>query len=200
MSAAPLWNTGLQHLQATMRRTIWTPTLAWLAAVTAALALALAAPSETNVMGKLPDITIKRLDQQRIVLPHGLPADRTLALVAFDHEHSGEIQSWIRGLRLNQDSSISWIKMPVLEDPGSEQARLAIENNLLARYRGKAARARLVPVFTNREAFVRAAGLSSARHASVLVLDREGKVLARAEGPFDEAKAQALRETLLARD
>ncbi len=30
-----------------------------------------------------------------------------------------------------------------------------------------------------------------------MVLNREGKVLARAEGLFDENKAQALRETLL---
>ena len=33
----------------------------------------------------------------------------------------------------------------------------------------------------------------------MLVLNRDGKVLARAEGRFDEDKAQALRETLLAR-
>ena len=33
-------------------------------------------------------------------------------------------------------------------------------------------------------------------HASVLVLNREGRVLARAEGQYDPDKAQALRETL----
>lgn len=179
-----------------MRNTIWTPTLAWLAAVTAAFALALAAPSETHVMGKLTTLIAKRSDPRQMVLPHGLPADRTLVLVAFGRQHSGEIQSWVRGMRLDQDAAIAWIKMPVLEDPGSEQARQAIENNLLAGQRSERSRARLVPVFTNREAFSRAAGLSGARHASVLVLDREGKVLARAEGRFDEKKAQALRETL----
>jgi hypothetical protein len=54
-------------------------------------------------------------------------------------------------------------------------------------------------VFTDRQAFIRAAGLTGTEHVWVLVLDREGKVLARAEGPYDERKAQALRETLLAR-
>jgi hypothetical protein len=53
-------------------------------------------------------------------------------------------------------------------------------------------------VFTDRDAFIRAAGLSGTEHAWVLVLNREGKVLARAEGLYDEAKANALRETLLA--
>jgi len=106
-----------------MTKTTWTPTLAWLGAVSAALALAFAAPSESNFMGRLPTISVKRLDQQRIVLPHGLRAERTLALVAFDRSHRPEIQSWIQGLRLDQDASIAWFKMPVLNDPGTEQGR-----------------------------------------------------------------------------
>jgi hypothetical protein len=179
-----------------MTRTIWTPTLAWLAAVTAALVLAMAAPSETSFLGRLPTLAAKRLDQQRIVLPQGLPADRTLALVAFHSGQRDEIRSWIRGLRLERDASIAWFKMPVLNDPGSEQARNHIESILLARHAQEIDPSRLVPVFTDREAFIRAAGLTGTRHAWVLVLDRDGKVLARAEGRFDRDKAQALRETL----
>jgi hypothetical protein len=182
-----------------MKRTIWTPTLAWLAAVSAALVLAFAAPDETNVMGRLPTLTAKRLDQQPVVLPNQLPAERSLALIAYTREQRTEIDSWIRGLRLDQDSSIAWFRMPVMNDPGDEGARNAIEQKLMDRHPSEAARSRLVPVFTNREAFVRAAGISGMDHASILVLNRDGKVLARAEGLFDENKAQALRETLLAR-
>lgn len=181
-----------------MTKTIWTPTLAWLAAVTAALMLALAAPNETNFLGRLPTLTAKRLDQQRILLPQGLPAERTLALVAFRSSQRDEVRSWIRGLRLDQDPSIAWFKMPVLNDPGTEKARNEIESILLAGHARDIDRSRLVPVFTDRDAFIRAAGLTGTRHAWVLVLDRDGKVLARAEGRFDQHKAQALRETLLA--
>lgn len=182
-----------------MTNTIWTPTLAWLAAVTAALLLALAAPNESSFLGRLPTLTVKRLDQQRIVLPQGLPAERTLALVAFQPSHRNEIRSWIRGLRLDQDPSIAWVKMPVLNDPGSERARSDIESVLLAGHPADSDRSRLVPVFTDRDAFIRAASLPGTEHAWVLVLDREGKVLARAEGQFNQDKAQALRETLLPR-
>jgi hypothetical protein len=180
-----------------MTRTILTPTLAWLAAVSAALALALAAPNESNFLGQLPTLSVKRLDQQRVVLPQELPAQRTLALVAFRSSHREEIRSWIKGLRLDQDDSIAWFKMPVLKDPGSEQARSDIESVLLASHPADIDRSRLVPVFTDRDAFIRAAGLPGHEHAWVLVLDRDGRVLARAEGKFDEDKAQALRETLL---
>ncbi|MBA3773038.1 MAG: hypothetical protein H0X13_11275 [Ramlibacter sp.] len=180
-----------------INRTIWTPTLAWLGAAVAALVLALAAPSESDVMGRLPEVTVKRLDQQRVVIPSGFTADRVLALVAYSKSHRADIQSWIQGLRLDQDSSIEWFKMPVLDDPGDEGARDALERRLLAQLPPDGDRSRLVPVFTDRQAFIRAAGLSGPEHVSVLVLNRDGKVLARAEGRFDEAKAQALRETLL---
>jgi len=182
-----------------LKRTIWTPTFAWLAAASAALALALAGPDESDVMGRLPSFAAKRLDQQALALPGQLPSDRTLALVAYTRHQREEVQSWIHGLELQGNSAIPWFRLSVINDPGSEVARSEVEKRLLARYPQAAERARLVPVFTNREAFARAAGTSSTEHAAVLVLDRDGHVLARAEGAFDETKAQALRETLLAR-
>jgi hypothetical protein len=187
------------RMEATMKRTIWTPTFLWLAAAGAALALAVAAPDEVNLMGRLPTFTAKRLDQQALVLPGQLPADRTLALVAYTRHQREEVQSWIRGMQLDTDPSIPWFRLSVVNDPGSQPARSEVERKLLARYPHDAERARLVPVFTNREAFARAAGVSGTEHAAVLVVDRDGHVLARAEGPFDATKAEALRETLRVR-
>jgi hypothetical protein len=177
-----------------LRRTDWAPTLAWLAAAGGALVLALATPSESNVMGRLPMPTAKRLGQQQ--LPAELPTGRTLALVGFEPNQRMELHSWIDGLRLRQDPQIPWIKMPVLKDPGSEDARSAIESRLVTGHASANGRAPVVPVFTDQNEFIRAAGLSGKDHASVLVLNRDGKVLARAEGMYDPAKAQALRETL----
>lgn len=172
-----------------MWQTLWTPTLAWLGAATGALILAGVAPSETSLMGRLPSRAVQRLG------PPGVPSDRVLALVGFDRSHRGEINSWIDGLRLHEDRSIPWVKMPVLDDPGDEAARQALEGRIRATHDLPAQR--LVPVFTDRGQFIRAAGLSGGDHASVLVLDREGQVLARAEGQFDSARATAIRETLL---
>jgi hypothetical protein len=188
----------LHVADAMMTRTPWTPTLAWLAAVSAALALAVIGPNEASLMGRLPVLAAKRPDHQAVLLPQGLPAERTLALVAFQRTQRSEVQSWIDGLRLEEDRTIAWLRMAVLNDPGNEQAREAIEARLSERTSSGTDRSRLVRVFTDRDAFVRAAGLTSAEHAWVLVLNRDGKVLARAEGAFDEDKARALRQTLLA--
>lgn len=177
-------------------KSIWLNTLAWGLAVALALALAFAAPSESTVMGKLPSLMAKRLDQQPLPLPQGLPSERTLALIAFSKHQQPEVESWINGLQLRHDPAINWVRMPVLQDPGHAQGRSAIENRLLARYASQGERERMVPVFTDRAAFIRAAGLGGPHNAYAVVLNRNGDVLARAEGLFNEGKASALRETL----
>ena len=178
-------------------KTIWFQLFAWLAAVTIALLFAFAAPNESTLMGRMPALSAKRLNQQPISLPEGLPAGRTLALVAFQRGQRAESESWIKGMELREDGPIQWLMMRVLDDPGSESARAEIEQRIMARHGALVDQSRLVPVFTNREAFMRAAGMSSADHAWVLVIGRDGQVLARVEGEYTAEKGEALRQTLL---
>lgn len=173
--------------------------MGWSAAVALATGMAFVAPSESSVMGRLPDATVKPLQQPIVLLTEALPADRTLALVNFSRAQRPEVESWIHGLGLKDDSSIAWVRMPVVNDPGDERSRAAVERKLLERYPSAWERSRMVTVFTDREAFVRSAGLSGTNSAYALVIGRNGEVLARAEGVFDQDKAAALRETLLAR-
>lgn len=184
-----------------MAGTIWTPVMGWVGAIGAALALAIAAPSESGLLGRLPSFTAKRLhDQAPVALPQQLPSVRTLALVVFKSGQQDEAQGWIDGLRLNQQSSIAWVRIPVISDRNDEAKRREKEAALLARYPAEVDRARIMAIVADKEAFVRATGLTSTDHVSVLVLDRTGNVLAKAQGPYDPAKAGALRETALAPD
>ena len=78
--------------------------------------------------------------------------------------------------------------------------RAELQDKLLARYPSGVDRAALMPVFTDRDAFLRVAALDNHDQVYVLVLNRQGEILARAEGRFDAAKAEALRETLQAHE
>ena len=181
-------------------KTTWTSTLAWLLAASAATVMAVAAPNEKSVMGQLPSFMARTLTAQTIAVPGGLPAERTLALIAFRSTQRAHIDGWVQGLNLDTDPSIAWVRMPVLNDPGNTAARSAIETKLLRIYPADAERARLLPVFTDRTRFIRAAGLNGTDQVYAVVINREGDVLARAEGAFDADKATKLRETLLQRD
>ena len=176
-------------------KTTWAPHLLVIGS-RAEGALAWARAQRDSLMGQLPAFAGLTLNRESVRVPHGLPAERTLALITFRSTQKDHIDGWIHGLNLKDDASISWLRMPVLNDPGSAEGRSAIENKLLRNYPAEAERARMLPVFTNRDNFVRSAGLNGTDQVYAVVINREGEVLARAEGLFDPGKAQNLRETL----
>ena len=102
----------------------------------------------------------------------------------------------IEGLNLKNDSSISWVRIPVLSDPGTADGRSDAEKRLLERYTANEERTRMLPMFMDKAAFARSTGLTNIDQSYAVVLNRQGDVLARVEGPFDANKAQTLRETL----
>ena len=175
---------------------IWTGPLAWAAIALAALVFAVATPHDASVMGRLPELKAQWADRQPVAFPQGLPAERTLALVTFHRDHRKDAESWINGLQLHNDPSIAWVRMPVINDPKDPVLRGEVETRLLSRYTSDAERVNLHPVFTDRAAFIQSTGVGNAEQAHVLVVNRHGEVLARVSGRYDEAKAQALLQTL----
>lgn len=174
-------------------KSVWSPTLVWIVAVAAALVLAWATPTESRVMGRLPELQAQRMDQRPVALPHGLDAERTLALISFHRDHRATIDGWIQGLQLGRDASVRWLRMAVVSDPGDDAGRNAIEQRLRERYGQEPG---VLRVFTDPQAFARSAGLADVAQPLAVVVNRQGEVLARVQGPFDAAKAQTLRETL----
>jgi hypothetical protein len=170
----------------------------WLVAAGLAFALAFASPNDSSVMGRLPAFMAHTLTQRPMTVPADLPSDRTLALITFKRTQKEHADSWVHGLNLKNDPSIKWIRMPVVNDPGTPEGRDEIQNRLLGRYTAEDDRANLLPVFTDRQNFIRSAGLSGVDQVVAVVVNRQGEVLARVEGQFDEAKAANLRETLRA--
>lgn len=178
-----------------MNRTT-TITIIWLTVAATGIGFAFLHPNDSKVMGQLPAQATQSLTRTPVNLPEGLPSDRTLALVTFNRNQRGQADSWIEGLNLKNDSSISWVRIPVLTDPGTTDGRSEAEKRLLERYTAEAERTKMLPMFMDKAAFAKSTGLNSTEQAYAVVLNRQGEVLARVEGPFDAGKAQTLRETL----
>ena len=178
-----------------MNRTFVT-TFAWVAAAGAGIGFAMWYPTEASVMGQLPAHSTQSLNRTPISLPEGLPSDRTLALVTFHRDQRSQADSWIEGLNLKNDASISWVRIPVLGEPNTPNAKSDAETRLLGRYTADIERAKMLPMFIDKAAFARAIGLKNTEQGYAVVFNRQGEVLARVEGPFDANKAQILRETL----
>ena len=172
---------------------------AWILAISVAFLLAFAAPSESSVMGHLPAFVTQNLLRQPVSLPAGFAADRTLALITFKRGQRPEIDGWVQWVKaLNQSERqpVSWLRMTVVNDPGTNGGRQEVWSRLLDRYPGDDERANFVPVFTDHSNFVRETGFNGTDQVMAVVLNRQGDVLARAEGAFDATKARSLLETL----
>ena len=180
-----------------MNRTIATA-LAWVAAAGAGVALSVWYPTESSVMGQMPAHSTQSLSRTPVTVPEGLPSDRTLALVTFHRDQRSQADSWIQGMNLKNDPSISWVRIPVLGEPETPNARSDAEKRLLGRYTTDMERAKMLPMFVDKASFARATGLNNIGQAYAVVLNLQGEVLARVEGPFNVDKAQLLRETLTA--
>lgn len=170
--------------------------LVWLAVAAIGIGFAFLSPTESKVMGQLPAHVTQTLSRTPVSLPEGLPSERTLALVTFSRTQRAQADSWIEGMNLKNDPSISWIRIPVISDPDTPDGRTTAEKRLLERYTGEAERTKMLPMFMDKAAFAKATGLNSIEQGYAIVLNRQGDVLARVQGPFDPTKAQNLRETL----
>lgn len=176
---------------------VWMDTAAWAGTVIAALAFAVAAPKGLAVLGRLPPVAASNLNREPVMVPEGLKADRTLLLLNFKGGQGKDIETWITGLHLRDDTSTAWLRMPVLDESGAAR-RSQVEGRLLSHHVAPTERANVVPVFTDQAAFLQSAGLTRTDVVYVVVVNRQGEVLARAEGPYDIAKAKVLHDTLVA--
>ena len=175
-------------------KSVWTATLAWAAVVLAAIFLAFAVPRAHPALGRLPAGIGEKMDQVPVV--RSRDDERRIVIVTFSREHRGAAETWIRGLQLDRQA-YAWVRMPVVDDPGSPALRLQAEGRILARYASLADRSNLLPLVTDRSLFVGATGVPDTRQAHVLVVNRRGEVLARVSGPYDADKAATIVGTVL---
>ncbi len=176
----------------------WKDSLLWATIASAAVLLAFATPAGQTVLGRVPHLIGVDLNKKPMRIPAGLTAERTLVLVSFQRGHGKDIDTWISGMSLREGGAVQYVRMPVLDDPGHLDGRSAVETRLQARVPDAQERSKVVPVFTDQQAFLRSVGLSSPEHISALVLNRSGEVLARVEGPFSLEKKELIEGALKA--
>ncbi len=176
----------------------WKDGLLWALIASTGVLFALATPTGLTILGSMPQVMGVDLNRKPISIPASLTADRTLVLVSFQRGQGRDIDSWVQGMGLTENGSIAWVRMFVRSDPGDVGVRAAIENRLQARYPSAQERSKVVPVFTDQEAFMKSVGLSATDQISALILNRNGEVLARVEGPFDATKKIVIEDALKA--
>jgi hypothetical protein len=134
-------------------------------------------------------LEVRDLNGRALTVPGGLPAQRTLLLVGFRHADHAALDGWRQGLRLSPTDA-AWLETPVIR-VRSGLIRRMILDGMRSGASTPEARAHLAPAFADPGTVAAELGVDPGR-AAVVVVDRSGRVLARASGAYDPAQARAL--------
>lgn len=142
----------------------------------------------------LPALQSKDLNGRELTLPHDLPGERTLLIVAFEREQQSDVDTWTTGLKL-AGSNLPWFELPVIENPGA-LARWFISGGMRRGIKDQALWQHVVTLYTRKADFKTALGITSEKSVQVLVVDRQGQVLERVIGDYSAVEAGKLMRPL----
>lgn len=157
---------------------------------TVGLSLALIATlSATAPAAPLASLTLRDLDGAEHTLPRSWSGGGVLIL-GFSHDARAGMDQWVEALSL--ESRHNWLETPVIGAVPS-LVRPMILAGMRSRYAGDR-RGHVTPVFDNAESLTQFVN----RHGDivVLVLNENGEVLARADGPATTTSATQIQDAM----
>jgi hypothetical protein len=152
--------------------------------------------AEVTPVFRMPETTGKDLNGKAWKAPGELPADRTLVILGYEQEQQVAIDTWTDGMGLAQPgNTVPWIEMPVIDEPGMVM-RWIIDTGMQRGIPDKEVRSHVWTVYTDRKAFLTACGIDSVDVIHVLVVARDGTILARESGRHTDEAAARIRAVL----
>lgn len=159
---------------------------------------------------RFPDLEVRSLAGEELLLPRDLPAPLTLVVCAFRQWQQGLVDEWIAWavdvagvapspLGLDPGARAVVVEVPVL-GRRYRPARRVIDGGMAASIRVPAVLARTLTAYTDVAAFCRAAGITSTETVHPMVVRRDGAVLAHVAGSPDEHRRAVVRAALPAAD
>jgi hypothetical protein len=188
MLASSRFNTGVEQETTMFMR---------LAFVACLLSMALQPwPAHVNdANNTMPTVQAESLAGVAMVLPRDLPAERTVVMIGFEFDHQAVMDDWLAKMAL-RDTQKPWLQ---LHGIGQGYGWLSgfINSRKRPYFKDTYLQERVVPVYIDVRAFLVAMGLADSQKAVfVMVVQRDGKVLAKAQGAYSPAAATALMAAL----
>ena len=144
----------------------------------------------------IPRLHARDLNGNNWVIPHNLPAEKTLLLFAFKREQQNSIDSWIDGLGLRApESKIAWIEIPLLQKSW-KLLRSWIDQRMKRGITDYDLRGHVWTIYTNRDSFLKDIGLTSANSIYALVVRKDGTVLSSAFGEYASSAGEIVLKAL----
>jgi len=148
---------------------------------------------------KFPTVSGFNLNRQELELPRDFLGDLNLLFVPFLQYQQTIVNTWIP-LADKLESSypeLAYYELPTINELPA-LSRTFINEGMRAGIPNAKARERTVTLYIDLEKFMRALSIPTKDEVHVLLVDRQGSILWRTTGSFDEAKGSALAEAIVA--
>ncbi len=144
-----------------------------------------------------PSLKASDLNKQEVQLPGGLKGEWNLLLIGFLREHQNDIDTWLPSLPaiVQSHPKLAYYELPVIAR-SNFMLRWVIATGMRGGIPDKAQRARTITLHLDKKPFRDALGLATEDRIYVLLVNKAGEVLWRAEGTASSDKLQSLESFL----
>lgn len=157
-------------------------------------------PAPTPARVTFPELVTSDLNGATQRLPHGLPGELKLFLIAYQREQQAELDPWLTlALRLERaHPGFRVYELPTLSAEWGAAASF-IDGGMRRGIPDPQARARTLTLYLDKDGFNAALALPREDQVYALLVDRTGAVVWRSAGPLDAAADAALTATVRGR-
>ncbi len=142
---------------------------------------------------QFPTVTGANLQRKKLSLPQDFQGELNLVLIAFQQWQQTQVDTWIPFARQLEDTypRVRYYELPTIQRLNT-LARTFINEGMRAGIPDPIARERTITLYLDKNAFREALQLPGEDDIYVLLLDRQGRVMWRAEGAFTPEKGESL--------
>jgi len=144
-----------------------------------------------------PSVKASNLEKRDFNLPSDFEGERNLLLVAFEREQQKGVDTWWREMKRFEelDPGFRYYELPTIQRPNAF-TRWFIDTGMRHGISDRNARERTITLYLEKKPFLDSLLITDQKKIYAFLVDREGKVLWRSEGVFDETKGASLRSAL----
>ena len=148
---------------------------------------------QTDSQAQFPTVSGSNLQRNKVTLPQDFQGELNLVLIAFQQWQQTQVDTWVPFARQLEEAypAVRYYELPTIQRLNT-LAHTFINEGMRAGIPDLLARERTITLYLDKKAFREALQLPGEDDIHVLLLDRQGWVLWRAEGAFTPARGESL--------
>lgn len=146
---------------------------------------------------RFPTVSGSNLNRQEFELPRDFQGDLNLLFVPFLQYQQAIVNTWIPFVDELEAGfpRLAYYELPTIHELPAF-SRTFINEGMRAGIPNDRARARTITLYVDTERFMRALGIPTKNDVHILLVDRQGDIVWRTTGSFDEAQGRELTKAL----